>query len=204
MQSAPDYLHQRGYSCPTDPRNGLVQYAFQTESTTFERITSSPPLLKAFNMFMGNTMGARGYWVDWFPVQSRILDGADLDQVLIVDVGAGKGHDLLAYNKNFPGTARLVLQDLQPVIDALEGLDLVIEKMAYDFFTEQPIKGTLFPFFLSFFFPILGHADAYIQVQESTFTTISYMTGQTSIALISSRKLHLPWYQGIQRFFCMK
>lgn len=85
--------------------------------------------------------------MDWYPVQSRILDDANLDQVLIVDVGAGKGHDLLAYNKTFPGTGRLILQDLQPVIDALEGLDPVIEKITYDFFTEQPIKGIFFSFF---------------------------------------------------------
>jgi hypothetical protein len=61
MQKAPDYLIHQGYFCPTDPRVGLMQHAFLTKDTTFERITSSPSLLKDFNTFMGNTMGARSY-----------------------------------------------------------------------------------------------------------------------------------------------
>lgn len=118
-----------------------MQYSFNTKQTTFERIVSSPSLLKDFNTFMGNTMGARKYWVDWYPVQSQILDGATLDRPLIVDVGAGKGHDLLAYNNQFPNTGRLVLQDLPEVIEGLGDLDRAIDKVVYDFFTEQPITG---------------------------------------------------------------
>ncbi|EED12775.1 O-methyltransferase, putative [Talaromyces stipitatus ATCC 10500] len=142
MQKAPDYLVKHGYSCPIDPRDGLVQHAFLTKATTFERITSSPSLLKDFNTFMGNTMGARSYWVDWYPVQTQILDNADPEKPLIVDVGAGKGHDLLAFHARFPDHAgKLVLQDLPPVIEVLDALNPVIEKVAYDFFTEQPVKG---------------------------------------------------------------
>ncbi|GAM38978.1 hypothetical protein TCE0_034f10141 [Talaromyces pinophilus] len=141
MQKAPEVLLHHGYSCPIDPRDGLVQHAFQTQDTTFERITSSPSLLKDFNTFMGNTMGARSYWVDWYPVQAQILEGADPEKPLIVDVGAGKGHDLLAFHGKFPATGKLVLQDLQPVIETLDDLDPVIEKVAYDFFTEQAVKG---------------------------------------------------------------
>ncbi|KLJ08368.1 hypothetical protein EMPG_16199 [Blastomyces silverae] len=141
MQSAPDFFLQRGHSCPIDPKDGLMQYAFNTKQTTFERIVSSPSLLRDFNMFMGNTMGARKYWVDWYPVESQILAGAATDKALIVDVGAGKGHDLLAYTNKFPDTGRLVLQDLPQVIEALEDLDEAIEKVPYDFFTEQPLTG---------------------------------------------------------------
>ncbi|PGG99634.1 hypothetical protein GX51_06189 [Blastomyces parvus] len=141
MQSAPAFFLQRGHSCPIDPKDGLMQYAFNTKQTTFERIVSSPSLLRDFNMFMGNTMGARKYWVDWYPVQSQILDGAATDKALVVDVGAGKGHDLLAYKNKFPDTGRLVLQDLPQVVEALEDLDEAIEKVTYDFFTEQPVTG---------------------------------------------------------------
>lgn len=60
-----------------------------------------------------------------------------------MDVGAGKGHDLLAFYGKFPTiTSSVVLQDLQAVIEVLDGLDPVIEKVAYEFFTEQPVKGT--------------------------------------------------------------
>jgi hypothetical protein len=130
-----------------------VQLALGTGKTTFEYIASCPSLLKDFNLFMGNTMGARNSWLDWYPVQSRILDGAAPDRPLIVDVGAGRGHDLIAFKEKFPGAVgpgQLILEDLPAVIEA-EGFDPdlngsgangAIKKVAYDFFTEQPVKGT--------------------------------------------------------------
>jgi ribosomal protein RSM22 (predicted rRNA methylase) len=80
-------------------------------------------------------------------VQAQILDDADFEMPLIVDVGAGKGHDLLALYSKFPDSAgKLVLQDLPPVIEVLEDLNPAIEKVAYDFFTDQPVKGRFIPF----------------------------------------------------------
>lgn len=87
-------------------------------------------------------MGARNYWVDWYPVEERILDGYDSKDCLLVDVAGGKGHDVQAFQEKFPGKGRLVLQDLPQVLNNLndEELDTTIERMVYDFFTEQPIK----------------------------------------------------------------
>lgn len=93
---------------------------------------------------MGNTMGARNYWVDWYPVQARILDGESSDTPLIVDVGGGKGHDLLEFNAKYPGH-RMILQDLESVIETLDDLHPAIEPVVYDFFTEQPLKGLYSP-----------------------------------------------------------
>lgn len=146
---APKWLRETGYRCPTDPHDGLMQYAFQTKLAVFQLFGSMPPVLEDFHTFMGNTMGARSYWVDWFPVQERLLDGAEEEEgeeeneaALMVDVGAGKGHDLLVFHEKYPGRGRLVLQDLAVVTDALGYcLDPAIERMEYDFFTEQPVKG---------------------------------------------------------------
>ncbi|KAF3021971.1 hypothetical protein E8E14_010378 [Neopestalotiopsis sp. 37M] len=141
-QKAPEYFKEYGYRCPTDPRDGLMQYAFQTKLTTFELFTSMPQVFKDFNTFMGNTMGSRSYWVDWYPIQERLLDGAvQSSAALLVDVGAGKGHDLQALHKKFPDQGRLILQDLDSVVNSLTNLDPAIEQMTYDFFTEQPVKG---------------------------------------------------------------
>lgn len=149
---APNYLRESGHRCPTDPRDGFMQYAFQTKLTTFELFSSRPTIFKDFNTFMGSTMGARGYWVDWFPIQERLLlldarlvvDADDDDaanSALLGDVGGGKGHDLAAFHAKFPGRGRLVLQDLAPVVESLTDLGPEIEVMTYDFFTEQPVKG---------------------------------------------------------------
>ncbi|KAI0839341.1 sterigmatocystin 8-O-methyltransferase [Hypoxylon sp. FL0890] len=138
---APKWFKEAGYRCPTDPRDGLMQYAFQTKLTTFQLFSSMPDVLKDFNTFMGNTMGARSYWVDWFPVKEQLLDGAVKKSTLLVDVGAGKGHDLTAFYNKFPDQGTLVLQDLAAVTASVRGLDPSIELMTYDFFTEQPVKG---------------------------------------------------------------
>ncbi|KAI0152043.1 putative O-methyltransferase [Hypoxylon sp. NC0597] len=141
---APKYLQEAGYRCPTDPHDGFMQYAFQTKFTIFQLFGTMPQMLKDFNLFMGNTMGAREYWVDWFPVEEEIIKGATVPEKspLLVDVGGGKGHDLLAFCRRYPRQeGRLILQDLAPVIDGIDGIDPAIELMKYDFFTEQPIEG---------------------------------------------------------------
>ncbi|KAI1660054.1 putative O-methyltransferase [Daldinia decipiens] len=135
---APKYLKEAGYSCPTDPNDGFMQYAFQTKLTSFQLFNSILRVQKDFNNFMGNTLGARKIWLDWYPIQ-ELIDGAVPDSALLVDVGGGKGHDLIAFHERYPHKGRLVLQDF--VIDTIGDLDPAIDPMYYDFFTEQPIKG---------------------------------------------------------------
>jgi O-methyltransferase domain len=134
-------MKEAGHRCPTDPANGLIQYAFQTKLQIFDLLDSMPQVLKAFNTFMGNTMGARKYWVDWFPVEESILQGLVKSTTLIVDVGGGKGHDLQAFHQKYPHRGRLVLQDLPQTIDNIKDLDPAIESETYDFFTDQQIRG---------------------------------------------------------------
>ncbi|KAG6358711.1 hypothetical protein INS49_012229 [Diaporthe citri] len=141
-QKASKYFSEAGYRCPTDPRDSLMQYAFQTKLTTFEYMSSIPRVLKDFNTFMGNTMGARKYWTDWYPVKERLLDGSNETSPFLVDVGGGKGHDVLEFQAKYPQKGRrLVLQDLSPVTSDLADLGPGIERMTYDFFTEQPVQG---------------------------------------------------------------
>ncbi|KAI0184955.1 sterigmatocystin 8-O-methyltransferase [Xylaria flabelliformis] len=137
---APRYFKEAGYHCPTNPRDGLTQYAFQTKLSAFQLYSSMPRILKDFNMFMGNTMGARSYWIDWYPVHERLINGSVQELPLLVDVGGGKGHDLLAFHEKYPAQGRLVLQDLATVIDGIQNIN-PIETVGYDFFTEQPIRG---------------------------------------------------------------
>jgi hypothetical protein len=138
---APKYFKEAGYRSPTSISDGIVQYAFQTKLPVFQYLSSMPSVLKDFNTFMGNTMGARNYWVDWYPCHEQILDGATSEGALIVDVGGGKGHDVDAFRVKFPGSGRLVVQDLGPVIEGIESLDGAIERQVSDFFTPQPEIG---------------------------------------------------------------
>ncbi|KAI0844632.1 putative O-methyltransferase [Daldinia vernicosa] len=136
-----DYLREVDYHCPTDPRDGLVQYTYQTKLSLFKYIATIPHMSNNFNLFMGSTMGARGYWVDWYPVEERLLKGASKDTALLVDVGAGKGHDTLAFHAKYPNQGRLIFQDMVPPFDDIQAMGGTIECMTYDFFTAQPVIG---------------------------------------------------------------
>ncbi len=64
------------------------------------------------------------------------------NDILLVDVGGGNGHDLIRFLTKYPSAwGRLVLQDLPNPIQNLEGLSPGIQAMAHDFFTPQAIKG---------------------------------------------------------------
>jgi hypothetical protein len=84
-------------------------------------------------------------WADdgAYPVKER-LGSAKEDEVLVVDIGGGAGHDLLGFKENHPEVkGRLVLEELPYVIGQvdkgkLDGVELV----EHDFYTPQPIKGT--------------------------------------------------------------
>lgn len=83
-----------------------------------------PPLFQDFNQFMGHAMVSREYWHDWYDVQGRLLSGIHTSQshVLLVDIGGGKGHDLIAFDAAFGRgdmtyNGQLISQDLPQVLD---------------------------------------------------------------------------------------
>jgi hypothetical protein len=64
--------------------------------------------------------------------------------VLLVDIGGGTGRDIIEFQQRYPDLkGRLVLQDLQSVIDEVVSLPSGVETMAHDFFTPQPIQGSM-------------------------------------------------------------
>lgn len=99
-----------------------------------------------FNAFMQGVRLDRSNWIDWFPVKQETIDRArdGKDEVFMIDVGGGRGHDLAAFRDKFPeAPGRFMLQDQQHVIDEVSYNS--IEKMSYDFFTPQPVKGMYIP-----------------------------------------------------------
>ena len=74
--------------------------------------------------------------------------GGNDQSTLLVDIGGGRGHDLEAFKRaNANAEGKLVLQDLPPVIDDIKELHEDIIKVKHDFFTSQPIKGPVPPYF---------------------------------------------------------
>ena len=78
-------------------------------------------------------------------MEERLYNGVKpgKDEVLMVDVGGGLGHDLeLLKQKHYRLQGRLLLQDKQEVIAQITASETVFEKTVHDFFKPQPIKGT--------------------------------------------------------------
>jgi hypothetical protein len=83
-------------------------------------------------------------WADdgAYPVKER-LGNATEDEVLVVDIGGGAGHDLLGFKERHPELkGRLVLEELPYMIDRVVGKLDGVELVGHDFYDPQPVKGT--------------------------------------------------------------
>lgn len=124
-----------------------LQYTHNVQQDGFFWLCDHPDAMTRFNNFMEGQRADRLHWGDWFQVQEHIIDGAstDFNRALVVDIGGGRGHDLMLFKKKFPNApGKLVLEDLSSVIDeAAPELDAAgIEGVKYDFFKEpNPVKG---------------------------------------------------------------
>lgn len=143
----PQYLAESAYGNPQNITDTPFQLGHGTKRTFFDYLGRHPDQIAQFNNYMGMYAQDRPRWLDLgnFPVREILGEGAstDPDAALLVDVGGGKGHDLVTFKKTYgdlPG--KLVLQDLSGAIQQAGSLPEGIESTVYDFFTPQPVKGT--------------------------------------------------------------
>ena len=164
-----------------------MMYAYNTDLDMFawqQQLGYGPH----FNHHMGGYRQGRPPWMasSFYPVQERLVEGlaADKDAVLLVDIGGSVGHDLAQFRDFHPSApGRLILQDLPVVIGQIKDLNPAIERMPYDFHTEQPVKGGLFSFYL--FTPYLAILTEKKAPARTTCTRYC-MTGRTTCASRSS------------------
>jgi hypothetical protein len=176
----PKYFRENGFNSPTDPLKCAFQYAHQTYDVAWEHWSKLSGVMENFNTFMSGIRGSRPTWIEWFPLPEQILDGysSGKNGVLLVDIGGGSGHDVDAFRKKFPDQeGRLVLQDLPAVIGDIQGLNVGIERMKYDFFTPQPIRGNKLTILLITYLHTTTNSS---QAHAYTFSTLSCMTGPTT------------------------
>jgi hypothetical protein len=144
ISNLPTFLAKKGFKDPEDMDNGNFQEVRQTQLNAFEWVSEHTREMTSFANYMSGYASERGSWLDVYPVE-RILEGADPEAVLFVDVGGGFGHDTEKLHKRNPDAqVKLVVQDLPPVIKAGQGkVNSAIQMMAHDFFTPQPIQGMM-------------------------------------------------------------
>ena len=119
-------------------------FAYAYGMPMFEYLEKNNEQKEAFDLWMSSRRAAGDKsWFDLYPIVPPLLEGLrhGKDDVFLVDVGGGRGHDISALHQRFldlPG--RLVLQELPDTFKDLSATDGV-EFMAHDMFTTQPIKG---------------------------------------------------------------
>ena len=127
-----------------DSKKCAFQSAFDTTDKFFEWLAKHPDKHHSFDSMMRKQREGRADWLDFFPLEERIMHGfqAKNDAVLMVDVGGGLGHELESILDKYPGLkGRCILQDLPETIKRIESPRAGIEPIVHAFFMSQPIKG---------------------------------------------------------------
>ncbi|KAF2448161.1 O-methyltransferase [Karstenula rhodostoma CBS 690.94] len=146
LQKMPGFFQTHGFTSPGSQTDGPFQHAFNCKGyhyfEYFQKFDQE--MGRRFGSMMGAWSKGRPRWFepDFYPVKEQLIAGAESGGVFLVDVGGGVGHDVEGVREAF-GTAlpgKLVLQDRPEVVEHAE-IGNGAEKMAHDFFTEQPVKG---------------------------------------------------------------
>ena len=142
----PKYLAENGYRNPSYPQDTATQLAFRSKTQFFGLLQELPEILAAFATYMTVQKEGRPEGLQFFPVKERLLQGFvehDATAVMFVDVGGGKGHEILELRKRIPELpGKMIVQDRPEVIAEIPEQDKCsMEVMEFDYFTPQPIKG---------------------------------------------------------------
>lgn len=143
----PEFFKEKDYQQPTIS-DGPFQSAHKTQLRLFDWLAATPPQLRNFASFMSAYRAGKANWYcdGFYPIPERLYQGFDpsVSDVLLVDVGGGRGHDVMEFTSRHPShPGRIILQDLEDVVASVAQSNqgkLPFEVQAYDFFTPQPVK----------------------------------------------------------------
>ena len=150
---APAFFRKNGFQIPKTQSEGLFQWAYNTPDECYTYWSRQPGVMENFNTFMQGYFGSGDmlFPLSWFQYDTVCLDGFDPSksgsEYVYVDVGGGKGHHTQEVLDRYPDAkGKFLLQDMPQVIEDIDktpgiALSPRIERMGYDFFQPQPIKG---------------------------------------------------------------
>ena len=151
MPTLPDFLASINFQNPDSAQQTAFNYAHHTDMHWFYWIQERPEIGTAFDAAMAATTALqkrsiqediKALLAHMGPLPENRGGDDEVDPVLFVDVGGGRGQILADIRSEQPElNGRMIIQDLQGVLGDWKSPGDV-EVMAYDFFTPQPIKGT--------------------------------------------------------------
>ncbi|PHH65577.1 hypothetical protein CDD81_2012 [Ophiocordyceps australis] len=137
LQGLPSFLASRKYRDITSITDTAAQHVFDMSLPAFSWLPTQPKRFEYLQQFMP----AQPHGATWFSVYSLRPHLGDNDDVVLVDVGGGFGHQCAQLMEAYPELkGKLVLQDMQQALEQAPPLEGV-KTMAHDFFTKQPVKG---------------------------------------------------------------
>ena len=127
---------------PSSPETTPFQLGHHTNRGFYEALNDQPSDKKAaFHRFMDTQYSFAPIFLDVVDFDSEFCVATDPETVIFVDVGGGNGHMCDKLWKKYPGLeGRIILQD-QPQVLASANAGDTIERLPYNFMTEQPIRG---------------------------------------------------------------
>jgi hypothetical protein len=127
-------------SKPADTRTPF-EIGQQSDVDFYTWLESHPVQAGAFHRFMEAQFASLPSWLSVIPFDTDYAKSAESNTPIFVDVGGGNGQQCVALEKKFPElTGRIVLQDRPKVLEKAISSSRV-ERMPYDYLTEQPVKG---------------------------------------------------------------
>lgn len=139
----PEFLQKTGWKNPEDYHNSAFHLGANTNLGFWEYLEADPEKLQAFNNGMRSQATVKAFDSS-YPFEAELNRAPVKEQeVVLVDVGGGRGHALERVKQRFPTLkGRLVLQDQKAVIeDALNGgLSSEIEAQPASFFEPNPVQ----------------------------------------------------------------
>ncbi|KAI9763809.1 MAG: hypothetical protein M1840_009063 [Geoglossum simile] len=139
----PEYLRRTSYDTKPDPDgfSDPTRYALGTKESVFSWLLTQPDRLTNFNLAMKTNSSKAKKALSNYPFGAELAAGDSENEILIVDVGGGRGHVVEAIRARFPGLkGRMIVQDLRETVEEIED-PKGFEPMAHDFFEPQPVKG---------------------------------------------------------------
>lgn len=140
-QELPAFLKRLNYQTPTDCYHTVVQDTFKFEGTCFDWLAAHPDHLNYLHEYMGSRRPTvEETWLAVYPVEAE-TKGWNPEAPMLIDIGGGIGHICAHFKQVFPNIpGRVILED-RPEAIATALPTPGVEKIAYDFFKPQPIKG---------------------------------------------------------------
>lgn len=146
FNALPEYLKCTQYQNPNKLVDGPFQHSHKTKLPYLTWLDQNSPYLSVYSRYMNAYRSGKPTWCDpgFYPISERLVGGFDasISDVLLVDIGGGRGRDLEELREKHPLVpGKFILQDRQDVINSIPAdSKTIFHSMPHDFFTPQPVK----------------------------------------------------------------